>query len=149
MTAKKELTWEVDEATGCWNVISHRPNTQGYSQLKIQKRHVLAHRLMWEQTYGQIPSGLCVCHTCDNPRCINPAHLWLGTMKDNADDRDRKGRCPYPKGQEHGNAKLTNIQVMYIREHLEINNLEMGRQMGVSSVLISQIRLRKVWKHLP
>lgn len=66
----------------------------GYGRLKYQGRYYKAHRLAWELTHGAIPSGLEVCHHCDRPACVLPAHLWLATHKENMQDMGRKGRAP-------------------------------------------------------
>lgn len=77
----------------CWlwlgSVGSH-----GYGQIQIQKKSALAHRVAWELTNGQIPRGLVICHSCDTPLCCNPRHHFLGTHKDNAMDKVKKGRAP-------------------------------------------------------
>jgi len=65
---------------------------QGYGRKKVGSRTVLAHRHAWELANGLVPEGLCVLHRCDNPPCINPDHLFLGTRADNNADRDAKGR---------------------------------------------------------
>ena len=78
-----------------------------------------AHRAAWVEAHGTIPDGLWVLHKCDNPSCINPEHLFLGTAKDNSEDMRRKGRQKYPgfslKGETNPNSKLTQAQVEYIR----------------------------------
>lgn len=72
---------------GCWEWQGLR-NKNNYGQVG----HTSAHRFSYEFYKSKIPKGICVCHTCDNPPCVNPNHLWLGTRKDNNDDRDKKGR---------------------------------------------------------
>lgn len=83
--------YAVDDNTGCWNWLLGKDDS-GYGLLRINNKNVRAHRLFWEEMVGPIPPGLCVLHKCDNPPCVNPAHLFLGTKGDNNTDRHRKGR---------------------------------------------------------
>lgn len=78
------------EATQCWPWTGAK-NPHGYGKMFREGEIVDAHRLSYEINRGEIPLGMCVCHTCDNPPCVNPLHLFLGTMKDNMDDKVRKG----------------------------------------------------------
>ena len=80
------------------------------------RKSVSTHRLSYELHYGEIPQGMEICHKCDNPCCINPDHLFAGTRQDNIDDRERKGRNNPPKGEKHAKAKLTELDVLTIRE---------------------------------
>jgi hypothetical protein len=84
----------------CWEWTGSL-NPAGYGQISISNRPRLAHRVSWEQIMGPIPAGMLVCHHCDNPRCVRPSHLFIGTFKDNAVDASRKGRLagnhPPPK----------------------------------------------------
>ena len=91
-----ERFWEkVDQSGGlfaCWPWTANR-NSRGYGdRFRVGDKQYRAHRFAYELTHGPIPDGLLVCHSCDNPPCCNPAHLWLGTAADNHADRNRKGR---------------------------------------------------------
>lgn len=144
----KPVTWDVDAATGCWNVTSHALDKKGYPVITIKRRTTLLHRYTYEQTHGPIPDGLCVCHSCDNRRCVNPAHLWLGTQKANIHDMMDKGRRSNPQGASHYRAKLTEENVRYIREHTEMTGRELARMLNVSDATICNIRHGRKWQHL-
>ena len=80
------------QESGCW-VWTGANNGLGYGVMRLGLKQVYAHRFSYEQFVSPIPDGLCICHKCDNPRCVNPDHLFLGTQKDNMQDCSRKGRC--------------------------------------------------------
>jgi len=96
---------------GCWLWTSHC-NKGGYGKLGSK----LAHRIAWELTYGPIHTGLDVCHHCDNPKCVNPSHLFMGTARDNIRDCISKGRFADHKGEANPRAKLTEALALEIRE---------------------------------
>jgi len=103
---------------GCWHWIGGK--TGGYGIITIQYKSIGAHRFSYELHNGSIPNGLFVCHHCDTPSCVNPAHLFLGTPKDNMDDMVQKGRQrrtkpPVFSGEDHPCATLTWEQVEKIR----------------------------------
>lgn len=119
----------------------------GYGIISFNRRYKLAHRAAYEEFVGPIPAGECVCHSCDNPPCINPNHLWTGTNQDNVDDCVKKGRQINLRGSKHGNAVLTEDIVRDIRASEEPNPI-LAERYGVHHSQISNIRLRKQWAHV-
>jgi DNA-binding CsgD family transcriptional regulator len=91
------------------------------------------------------PGDMIVCHHCDNPSCVNPQHLFLGTIQDNMDDRNAKGR--QARGERNAPSKLTEAQVLAIRADSRTNR-EVALQYGVQENTVSNIRLRKTWQHV-
>ena len=84
--------YDINEITGCWEW-KRATNNIGYGMFRIKQGLMrTAHRVSYELFNGPIPNGMVVCHTCDNPKCVNPDHLWAGTMLDNIRDMDSKGR---------------------------------------------------------
>ena len=103
----------------CWEWTSAKNNGYGSLSTKNGKSPMKAHRVSYEIHFGKIPDGLCVCHKCDNPSCVNPKHLFLGTQKDNMEDAYRKGRIDNfirATGSGNNSATLTDEQVNCIRE---------------------------------
>ena len=151
--ATRKPFWDkVQKSAGsdvCW-IWTAGKNADGYGTLGGGLR---AHRVSYEMRHGPIPNGMCVCHSCDNPSCVNPAHLWLGTHQDNMADRSRKGRSSGGRmvGTEHPNAKLTDDMVREIR-HLyasgEYMQKDLARMYGVSDMVISLLVRGKTWKHV-
>jgi hypothetical protein len=82
----------INEVTDCWEFQGGKNNI-GYGMIRDEKKMRTAHRVSYEELKGPIPQGMCVCHTCDNPICCNPDHLWLGTLKQNTQDMFNKGRA--------------------------------------------------------
>ena len=141
--------WELDKESGCW-VWTASTAGKGYGQIKIpgQRRNIYAHQLSYIIHYGEIPSGMMVCHTCDNPRCVKPSHLFLGTAKDNLQDMKLKGR--HLNGAKNAKSKLTDEQVraihMLSREGLSQGKL--GKTFGVSQGQIFRILKGYRWNHI-
>jgi hypothetical protein len=117
-------------------------NQYGYGRMSFLGKHAQrAHRVSYLLFVGEIPDGLCVCHHCDNPSCVNPDHLFLGTKDDNNKDKCRKGRQPI--GNIHWNRKLTVDQVKQFRYKFELLDLlptrEEAEALGVSLVYLKQV----------
>lgn len=108
--------------------------------------HSLAHRFSYYLHYGPIPEGMCVCHKCDNRKCVNPDHLFVGTIRMNNIDTIMKGRNRPLHGEDSGNAKLTEDDVMKIRSS-ELPYAELARIYNISQSHISKIRRGDAWKH--
>lgn len=130
----------------CWVWTGH-VIADGYGHIKRGKTMVLTHRLSWELTFGEIKDGLLVLHKCDNPACVNPSHLFLGTDADNARDRDSKGRLGNRTGTANGNAKINEQIVVSIRSSSE-STKQLAKTYNVSIPLIQKIRNKSIWRHV-
>jgi hypothetical protein len=120
----------------------------GYGRICRNGKIRGAHRVVYELTHGPIPRGLFVCHRCDVPCCVNINHLLLGTHRENMRDCKQKGRLAYQPGVLHGQAKLTEEQVKWIRAQSGVSNTAMARALGVSRQIVSAIVHRVRWKHV-
>ena len=98
----------IDSASGCWNWTASK-DRDGYGETSIRGKNIRAHRAAWLLHTGEHPGRMLVCHKCDNPSCVNPDHLFLGTALDNNRDRHRKGRTA------KGNARFTPADVIKMR----------------------------------
>lgn len=137
--------WEyVDKSGNCW-VWTGTLAAGGYGRFLGDS----AHRLSYEQTYGAIPDGYFVCHRCDNPPCVRPEHLFLGTHQDNMDDMDAKDRRAI--GERHGCARLAPEQVQAIRSRYAAGGVSYGslaKEYDISKATVSHIVTGRKWKHL-
>lgn len=141
------------ESEGACRVYTRgNPSRSGHRLISINGRDIGVHRAAWEAANGPIPAGLCVCHKCDNPSCINVQHLFLGTVADNNADRDRKGRQVAPVGSKHPRAKVAEWQVLEIRKLYAAGGMSqrsLAAQYGVSQRAIWNILSGNGWKHVP
>lgn len=139
----------VQKTDGCWLWTGAQFNERGYGAFQVaHKKTVRAHRYAYQISNGSIPHGMFVCHSCDNPRCVNPAHLWLGTAQDNVTDKVLKGRSPL--GEATGVAKLTPTMVIAIRSSAAgTPRKTLAARFGVTVHTISAVKRNLVWKHIP
>lgn len=138
---------KIDE---CWEWLAQKIHG-GYGAIRIEGKLQMAHRVAWSLVFGLIPEDLYVCHTCDNPSCVNPHHLFLGTPKDNMVDAEKKGRLVHYRGEQHANSKLTSDSVRYIRRAYPASGeslQSLAEQFGVSDTLVHQIVHGIGWEHL-
>ncbi len=134
--------------SGCWEWSGFR-NGSGYGMFGIGGKTIRAHRYSYEMHKGPIPTGLLVCHSCDNPPCVNPDHLWLGTHRDNGQDMSKKGRgtkTPSVHSEQHPLSKLTKDKARAIRADARPARI-VAAEYGVSSSLVEGIRRGTHWKY--
>ncbi len=145
--SKASITANPDK---CWEWQAGH-NKGGYGKFGIGGKWKLANRVAWELVNGSIPDSMKVLHECDNPSCINPRHLFLGTDLDNAKDRERKGRGHYKRGENNSCHKLTNEQVLEIRRLYAVGGIsyrKLAAMFGICNVTVNDIVRRRIWKHI-
>jgi hypothetical protein len=122
----------------------------GYGQVSFSGRRMRAHRAVWINEHGPISLGLLVCHRCDNTKCVEPSHLFLGTMRDNMRDMVLKGRANKRRGANHHSARLTADQVRHIRRLYASGKRqkEMAAMFGVAAPTIDHIVHGRHWKEV-
>lgn len=149
----EKLMSKVVTSDGCWEWLGSK-DKNGYGSIRCDSGTKKAHRVSYLVHVGEIPSGLYVLHKCDNPSCVSPHHLFLGTHRDNMRDMWSKGRgkavsCGR-KGSKNGNSRLSEGDVIEIRLRLSCgeSGASLSREYGVSKNLIYLIRDKKVWTHI-
>jgi len=148
---RERLFWQKVDRRGpdeCWEWTGSR-HGKGYGMVGVGSRIVdKAHRVSWRMHNGLIPEGMHVLHHCDNPPCVNPAHLFIGTNDDNVRDKIAKGRQRVPCGEAHGNAKLTERDVIEIRLLSDVPVKEIAARFSISGCTVRRVRNRTAWAHV-
>jgi len=153
MTNQLSDVWKKINRRGeddCWEWVG-ACDSGGYGRMGLDGKYHPVHRLAYKSIYGNISDKINVLHTCDNRKCCNPNHLFLGTDKDNAIDKVRKGRQQRLCGELNGRCKLTNEQVKEIRILYSTNNYsytQLSNKYNVTKANISNIINYKLWKHI-
>ena len=150
MTREKFLL-KVDKTETCWLWTSYR-NAKGYGCTSHKNKSMLAHRMSFKLFKENFDADLCVLHHCDNPSCVNPNHLFVGTQKENMEDCIRKNRLASTKGSHNGFSKITEGQVIIARDMYKterLNQGEIAQLMGISPITVNHIMTRRLWKHVP
>lgn len=136
--------WMVHPRTRCWIWTGARFST-GYGQIAKRGKQLLAHRVSWVLHHGPLGANDVVCHSCDNPACVNPEHLFIGTQKTNMADCAAKHRSAH--GERNGQHKLSEGQVLSIKESKE-SERALAARFGVCRSNIGYIRRGKRWSRL-
>lgn len=149
ISAEQRFELQMQRSGGCWEWVGPK-NGRGYGQFYFEGRLTRAHRTSYRMHIGPIPDGMVVCHRCDNPSCVNPAHLFIGSQKDNVVDCVKKGRRADKRGENNGHATITTEQALTIKQLWAsgLSCLQIAKVMGVSRNLANSICHGRSWKHI-
>jgi hypothetical protein len=143
---KRPINFEIDE-NECFNCTSHH-KVGGYPKISWDNKKMYLSRFIYTEMFGDIPEGLVIRHKCDNPACINPEHLELGTVADNNHDRVIRGRGL--KGEQIHRSILTENKVREIKKmlNLGIPQKDIAEKFNIKDYVVSQIKNKRTWKHV-
>ena len=150
LQARFEQLCMPEPNTGCWLWLGAL-SAERYGCMSINGRSTKANRVAWLLYRSEIPNDLCVLHRCDVPLCVNPDHLFLGTQIDNISDRDRKLRHRALQGELHGNAKLSETDVLEIRrlaKERSVPQKQIAARFGIHVGTVESIVGRRAWRHI-
>lgn len=134
----------IDKSGDCWEWTG-RKNKSGYGLTGVKVGTELAHRAYWLLVVGEIPEGMCLLHSCDNKKCVNPSHLKIGTHAENMAEARERERMRPARGDRNGRAKISYEIAEEIRKDTVSSNVSLAKRYGVSDVLISNVRNGKSW----
>lgn len=151
LTTEERFFRQVQKhSDGCWEWLGGK-DRDGYPRMRSEVDGVLykkAHRFSVAYFRGEHPvAGQNVCHTCDNPSCVNPDHLYVGSIAENQAEKWAKGRGKVSYGEQHYSTDLTEDDVRFIRASQERQE-DLAKRFGVTQTTISDIRRRKSWRHV-
>lgn len=134
---------------GCWEWTASK-TAKGYGQISVNRNTVLAHRYSYETFIGAIPTGMLVCHHCDNPSCVNPCHFFVGTKSDNYQDAKRKGRIASRRGTNNGKAVITEDDAMAVVSILlkGLMICDIVAATGIRTNIVQSIASGRRWSHI-
>lgn len=135
-------SYRINKKSGCWTWIGNF-TVSGYGRMMFDYVTYRAHRLSYLIHIGEIPEDMVICHKCDNKKCVNPEHLFVGTIQDNVKDCLKKGRTA--ANEKNGRCKLTNLQVKDIRK-MKGSFYSIAKLYGVCGSTIARIKRRKLRK---
>lgn len=149
ITLSERFWTKVQRTETCWLWIRYR-NKDGYGRFMFEGRVWNAHRISYRLHYGDIPQGQEVMHVCDNPPCVNPAHLKTGTHRENIRDMLEKKRGRSPVGTQSPNAKITPEAVRQIRTLSKqgVHQKLIAKRFGITQSTVSKVVLRLAWRHV-
>lgn len=130
---KQDVHYRINTVTNCWEWIRYK-NVLGYGRYHKTGKLWLSHRYVWTKIHGDVPKGLLVCHTCDNPSCVNPDHLWLGTNKENLTDMFRKRRHPNIRIRD-----LIPLSAIKVLKDIGLSPYQIAAYFGISNTSVYRI----------
>lgn len=151
LKSRFDKSYKINEENGCWEWTGTMHSKNGYGSIGVgSSNSVKAHKISYILHKGEIPKGRCVCHICDIPKCVNPDHLFIGTIKDNSDDKFRKGRFVSCKGEKNGGCKITESTAKKIKEMLNEGKtqMEISKFFNVNYKTVFHIKHGHTWKHV-
>lgn len=152
MEVSRRFWAKIKKTEGCWLWQGATNKKTGQAQFNYEGKNTQAYRVAWILTNGVIPDGFYVCHHCDNPACVRPDHLFLGTALDNSQDRDNKGRGIQPTGENNGMSKLKAEDVKEIKDLLKQPFYGLSKQIcekyGIHRHTLDAIKEGKTWREV-